>query len=288
MNEIRRQAYLEAMGIDSWFPRYVLPGAAPSHPCAWPLPLPDETSSSPPAGAGVNGAAEPAPGVRASPAEIPGAEAPASRTAAAPASARVPGRPARPQLEDNPRPRRAPTRAGSPAGADGRRAVPRDTVHFRLAFLRCGPLVVLSHLPDLGAERLGGARHRLFLNLLRALGLPTEAARISADSFRWPFAEALLQDAGTDAARLALGAYLEEHIGDEPARVLLVLGEPLAPFVLPPDLVDAAEAGRLLRDEGLRWNVMFSRSLDEMLSVPTLKRDFWRDLAALRPLLTDA
>lgn len=153
--------------------------------------------------------------------------------------------------------------------------------------MRCGAIAVLNQLPFLGRERLGAAQRQLFLNLVKALGLSPDELRIQEESFRWPFAEAMLMDAGAEAARQSLRAYVDEQAGDKPFRALLVLGEQLAPFVLPSGGIEEAEPGRLLRLDGIPWPVLLSRSLDEMLSLPPLKRQVWRDLAALSALSAD-
>ncbi|MBL4820341.1 MAG: hypothetical protein JKY98_05025, partial [Gammaproteobacteria bacterium] len=154
MNETRRQAYLYAMGIDSYFPRYPLPGARPSKiPIIEPIvaaPEPkrrEEIQES----AGLSGRTPP----------INAADA---NTEAEPAG--------KPVNESNP-------------GTD---EIQQGDLRFSLQFFRINDqLAVINEIPYLDDGSSGSSVQSLLLAILKALEI--EPAHLNDPQlFSWPLA----------------------------------------------------------------------------------------------------
>lgn len=193
MLEPRRSQYLQAMGIDIYVPRAVLPGAAPSAACAW-----DESLFAEPEPEPEPAAPEPAPVAAILERAIP-AEAPRRAPAAPP----------------EPEPRRERPAAG---------AVPR----FALGVVTCDRgLLIVDEAPGAGAARADYLR--LLGNVLFAIG--RGGAQLGLDVFLWPMARHPQLDQGADAARETCAAYLNKQIQGRAVDTLLLLGDTAATWV---------------------------------------------------------
>ena len=249
INEIQRQAYLEAMGIQPWFPRYVLPGARPSQQCQWP-----QTASPPAAQADLPPAAP-----------VPAPQAEQLREA----------------LREAPRrPRKDEARAPAPVPASPPMDDQED-IRFRLAFIRAGDgLCIVNQVPAAGPDRLSPGHRALLQSLLAACGRGGDALHFEEAIFRWPFVEGDHVAKGGAAARQALSVWLQQQTAHRPIGLLLMMGEAVAPCVTA-ERRDRLARGRLLEAAGGPWRVLVTRSLDVLLRMPALKREVWRDLRAL-------
>lgn len=271
-----RQDYLAAIGITSWLPRHPLPGAAPSG--EWiqrfsgeradtdfdDSDFPAEESTGQPASAVEQPAATPQPrpsvtsGGRAalaalsddaSVAEIAPRTAPATPAASAP---------------------EPPPRSSA--------AVPVTPPNLKLAFVVVGDLLVVDSLPIRAPRGFSPAHQRLLSGIVRALGIgeaPSSPALLS-----WPMLASQTLDQGPAEALKAVQRKLDLTLQARPLRRALLLGDTAARWVL-----DREEPLESLR--GIRFTlrpevpVVCSCSLSQLLQLPELKAELWRDLQPL-------
>lgn len=241
MLEPWRSRYLQALGVDIYVPRVVLPGAKPALEPAW-----------------DPAALMPAPAVAPVPKAPTAAPAPSQREAIALPTLDLPregGRPA-------PEPR--PTKAAEPSAPTAPTA---SATRFTLTVVQADGVVILDDAPT------GGGRadyQKLLANLLFALGHRPTA--LGFDVFQWPPAVKMPQlDQGEDAARETLSAYLQKRLLG--GGTLLLLGESASRWV-------PAELRQQLTPAPLICGVSLV-SLWTCLREPTTKRQLWQDLRPL-------
>lgn len=263
-HEAQRQWYLRQLGIRSYYPRFVLPGAAPSP--EW------ETS----------GAA-----VKVQPGLAPVAEAPRRTTApAAPASSSERGSQGgslrklladeKPAMTPAPQPSVA---AAPQANTRSQDSETRETPRFRVLLLRAGRgLAICCQVPLQGQAALGAAEQRLLQNILAWLGAGLESSR--PREFPWP-PRGIDPGPGDPVAQASssLFAFLEQGQQEQGFTRLLLMGTTVSEL-----LQNWQEAtGR-----AVPWQAFRCHSPGEMLAQPLLKRDTWQALQALHRLLQSA
>lgn len=197
MEERLRQEYLRRLGIQSYFARHPLPGAATSVF----IPLVEAAKTAMPTGT-VTAVPEQ---------QLPGKASFADRRTEAKVDT-------------------ADSTAGHPVVPARTQQQTLDEVRFQLAFIRVSDellaLVLLPHVQD--TSTLNPAQKALFSNLCRALNLPLQALDYSIKAFRWPFSEASFMDKSEAAARAALNTYLSQLLEDVGFSHLLLLGTNIA------------------------------------------------------------
>ncbi len=263
INEIQRQAYLDAMGVKSYFPRFKLPGAKVSVQCQWPQEV--KVLEDPQSKSRIEiGKEENKPAVVKSEEIIK-------------------------QENKNNIPKESLTNhASNPKDlADSTKiqntsADSADEIRFQLAFIRVDQnICVLNQLPYMNSKHLSALHQSLFLNIVMALKLSQEAVQFDQLPFRWPFSEAEYIEKNETAARQALHAYLGQRMLEKKFTTLVVMGEMAAKFILP-EAINNIESGELNSIEGLPWKIIAVKSLDEMQKIPSLKRGVWKVLSSLQ------
>ena len=290
--ETRRQAYLAAMGVTTYFPRFVLPGA-PAPRVQVQAADPQETEPQAPvlnmpktaleqllekAEAEERDWREPWPQ------QLTQEQEESAETSLisdlSPAADSAQESLAEPQPE-------APL---AQAVANMQDSAREPDLRFRLALIPVSPtLSVIEQLPWLGNGQLPAAHLRLLWHILQSLGLSVTPEHLSALPFQWPILSAAGFDKGAGAARAALRAFVEQHIPAEgsgtghPAQghCLLMLGEGLAQALFAENQESSLASGVLLPLPE-HWQLLTTLSLDQVLRLPTLKSTLWRDLRPLR------
>lgn len=225
MLEPRRQSFLDAMGVVSYVPRFVLPNARPSARCEMPVPPPGDVRSEAPARAappvgGTAGVGPEAPAVR------PAGEA---RQRVEMPSIQAPSAPTKP--------------AAAPPAEAVRFAADLVTTQLGLMFLCEGSL-----RPE---------QKRLVANIAAAFSrhfLPDQEAGLQASRFSWPVLQSAGLAQGADAARDALSANVLAQAERLRMKWVVVFGDGLLPYLdsqlLAQEgvlLVPAAELAELLQ-----------------------------------------
>ncbi|MEX2365934.1 MAG: hypothetical protein WD601_04975 [Pseudohongiellaceae bacterium] len=236
------------MGITSWFPRYILPGAKPSVACRWPESL------------------QPEPG--------PKPESPSP----APASAKIDTGQSRAHtdaIRNSLKEIKSETRQAATVQGTAASAQPQAPIRFKLVMVRLNEAVCLiNQLPHVGGDGLSAVHLRLLRNICHSLSLPLDGDLQEQSGFSWPLTEGMDLAHNTEAAREALHAFVDHKLSDKPCRALLIMGESLQSWLL------AGQPGTL---ENYPGRILVTGSLDQMLRVPAAtKPDVWRQLRTLR------
>ena len=254
--ETRRRAYLQALQLDVWVPRTVLPFAAPSRPEALWVAEPEE----PPVAARV---VRPEPAAKA---------APAAAVVEAPAAAR-------PRIE---MPRPSPVKPAATAVAEPELEQapppPREPApRFALQLLQAGRCLLLLELPT--GDTLGARDPAALLlkDLLRAAGLPDTPRIISEEPIRWP----LLNSGQLDQGPAAAGEFVQSYVSGHQER----LGDGLGLWLIGVAArrcagVEDLQATGVEQDTAL-GTAWLMPGLDILMEEPAAKAALWQ---AMRPL----
>ena len=264
INELQRQAYLSAIGVDCYMPRLLLPGAKPSIRCELPLP----TSA-----ANVRGGAN---------VEVTEVQPVRSATSGAAAiqdllndtvvSRRAGLAPAGESLGD-----------ANPVGGDNAKA-PKSVPRFKLSIVRAGNLLLVDD--GLTGDIDPQSYLRLIHNILQAAG--ANQAPLSIDAFIWPLqgVRGAHVDQSEIAARETLLAYLskqQEHTG---ADYLLLLGDTACRYLLTTNPTHSGESPvQLAPHDHLPLRYLVTCSAAQSMLNPALKSRIWQDLQPLRRIL---
>ena len=277
MNERQRQDYLEAMGIQTWFPRFVLPAAKPSHTCDWDYDdYPVEAFA--PATAME---ATPQPAAAPFPSQDMDYAPPQSHYVPPPAVAPAGGvlkessdilgelgfAKAPEESSDN---KEAKT-------ADGQNAIAKITPAepFRLAALDVSEnCLAIIDLPWSGLNQFTGYHERLLRNILKAVNLPCDQD-LQAGVFAWPMIQ---ETTPVDCkyAQEAVRCFLTNQFGLQRRKTVLLFGRNSGTYLWG----DTFETSRGIQEkDGVTYAI--TCSLGEMMGIPELKAEAWADLKGL-------
>ena len=274
MNELQRQAYLEAMGVDCYSPRLQLPGALPSPLCAMPA-----------------GAAQSAGAVAANALVATPWQAGQGRAAAMQAllgDKLLGDKLLDDKLLDGKPPANQPANTGKElvnagtvdtaaeliaAGSASRQSVPR----FSLSITRANRLLLIDDgLPG----HINPAEYlQLLENIVFAVGAGKQ--QLSIDAFVWPMSRSSQFDQSETAARQMLEAFIAKQINHLNTRYILVMGDTAAQYLSQQPL----PLGELVPHPHLAVQLLRTRSACPLLSDAALKPEVWRDLQPLYRLL---
>lgn len=247
MNELQRQHYLSALGVENYAPRWLLPGAPEPRLCTQ-LPV-------------------------AAPVGEPELVA-APQTAATPA--RAEGAPR--ALSDVIR-QMTDSGDATKSGATASAAAPTPQINpiaqpvvapFTLSIWRSSlPVLVL----DSREPRAAMPTERLVRNLLRSLG-DLDAASVTEEVMACP----LVPKPTPADVRTELSTWLEAELGRRPVKTVLLMGHNAAHYLVPED----AEQEKLLWQwvplPGFEFQALITPSLVDLLREPSHKRTLWRAL----------
>ena len=272
MNELQRQRYLSALGIDTFVPRLVLPCAPPSVPCE----LPEATV---PAAAG--------------PAVMEAVRQPASTataTASGASGADTVGQVLRDMGVAKPTAvRKEPLKAAVPK----QREV-LETIHLHL-WRPADDLIVVDHYHPGDAL----PNHTLLSNMLRLLW-PNDVRIDAGEAIRCPISDKVASLYTREDMQVELQAWLSEELQKTPKAQVWLLGGEAAKYLVRPSTVNTKQpsddksraASRELtgvEPEQLHFkrlplavepsaaaDALVLPSLTDMLNAPELKNKLWR------------
>ncbi len=267
-----RQAYLDAMGIQTWFPRVELPNAGSTRTFEW-------LESPPDTGLPV---IQPITSHNVTKEEV--------STHLEPASAVRPFNAA--EILDTVRPpeNNEPTapRIQQEQTATQQVTTATTTVsNFRLVVVpACSNHLVVADMPYTGLNQFTRFHRRLLRDLLKAIGLhaPSDGP---VREFVWPLENTsghfgLLSQISQDdkAAADAVSAFLRNQFGLPRQKAVILLGQAAARFV-----IDSTRTFEELRGihSGVndQQSIAVSHSLNELMKIPHLKAEAWQDLRSL-------
>jgi len=282
MNEVQRMQYLDALGIDSFMPRRILPNAPALRLC---VPV---TSGAAATSLETVSAAQ-----GASPIAASQAGTPASVVQPAPEPQASPAVDAVAAIEPVPAKVTPAVLEQVAAVTEQVQAEPKmskavvPTPRFSLSLWQVGEqlLVIDSRQPQQALPT-----ESLLSNILLALDFPAGPLP-SAHVVRWPIMENRFETQGADEARGMLSALIAARLETQPAKHLLLMGEEACHYILPSDELADTQAqslsqlqGRLLTVPELAAGlpVIVLPSLTAMLQEPELKAITWQAIQPLR------
>jgi hypothetical protein len=251
--EMLRLQQLQLMGITSYFPRFALPGALPSEPRSWQVEVAPQPTQKP-AAPTQPVLQEPVPIHERRPDfAIHQAEPPAVKAAVA--------------------------QPGPSGKANRSQEIIEDVLSLHLLLIPIdASLCVLNQLPVLAKSQMQERQQKLLDNILLFLG-KRDAAYHSVRTFRWPL-PGMTAITSANAAKSSLMHFLEQFFQESPFGNLLVMGEQGAEWV--------HDAGKLQADNipvQPSWQLLHTYSLDQMLTLPAIKREVWQHLLPLQARL---
>lgn len=245
MNEHRRLAYLDALGVDVLVSRYDLPGAAPTRRLRL-----VETGPSASASESAGHSALIAPSEATDSAQSSPLDTIAVQLAAASAN----------------REKKVDSQDLEPVqSAQARR---NDVPRFSLNLIHSGAWLWLEAVGDIPFRVEQRQLIEAMSNALRVAQLSENASvrqvgRVRMSQFDWPMHNNPQLDSGAEAARMSLAGFLQRNMQQSECQGIVVLGE---------------EASRWLPAQSLDLPIVTTHSTVAMLSDATLKREVWRDL----------
>lgn len=256
MNELQRQTYMQAMGVDCYVPRLVLPGAKASVLCQLPeLPAVPATDSV------SNGAAL-------VPQDQPSVATSVNSNAAMQAL-----------LDDNfltdkKKPVKQQTESGQIRNRTNRELIKPPS--FALTVTSVSRLMLID---ETAPTDINPADYLRYLhNILFALGV--SGADISTVPFSWPMVSNPNVDQSEAAARQTLQAFLNKQVVQSNIHFVVAMGEVATQFVADAPI----STGQIVKHEAMPVPLIFTQSAVRSMIDPTLKATIWHDL---QPLLKE-
>ncbi|MGI9283296.1 MAG: hypothetical protein ACR2PX_27200 [Endozoicomonas sp.] len=259
INERTRQNYLDAMGIQIWFPRQILPNALPPREFDFPE---EELEPAPPSALADT----------LEPTQHP-------ETAMGVSTAKdLLGITSNVETKQEPEPV-APVKQKVVTEVQ-----PIEVSKFRLVTMPANEhCLVVAEMPHSGLNQFSRFHQRLLNDILRAIKMPAENDTLPFSEFVWPLGniglmEHLSQD--DSAAADAVCAYLSNQFGLARRKVVLLFGQAAARFVIDPSRPFSDLKGI---QKGLHSDQHFvvTHGLNELMKLPTLKSEAWQDISPI-------
>jgi hypothetical protein len=262
MNERKRQAYLEAMDIQTYFPRQQLPGAKPSPLYDFPAvsSVVPELAESNQVMTAISAQSERKANGLAAVEELR-ARPPAARKATV-------------------TPIRQPTEVPESANESDSALEQENSLSFTLRYYRINErLAVLDEVPEQGSRQLSKESLTLMQAILKALGQDGLEPNPQAEEFSWPLQGGYsMKNTPRIEAAKAISGFLQMRKETDGFTNLLVFAGQVEDVLLQ---VDASKSARDF-ESSKGYFITVTHSLASMLAVSTLKRDVWQHLQALR------
>lgn len=294
LSNAQKGLYLKEMGIQSYFPRRVLPGAKPSSAYA-PAYL---TGKGEPQNTGATavGAAKDVlqllqPSV---PSHPQASQTPEIKVQAPAAVNKVSEHVQALTASLTTQASKAPVetdKAIEPPKPAQAEATPAQTpIRFAFAFIPINEhLAVITELPWSKSVALTASSQALLAGILKALGIQVEAQHLHPMVFTWPLFEGAGLDLDGESARQTLEGFVAKRLRLRPVQHLLLMAEKGAQFLFPKGYLDGS--ANVLKHPRLDVGVVLTHSLSAMepASDPALtetvnnrKRQTWQTLQPLR------
>ena len=274
--EYRRQQYLAAIGVQSWFARIPLTHAKPSHTCEWPPELrPLAQQERAPVAAPQTQAAH-ATDRKASLADRPPAAPSAglselacmldTETVSAPSD----------QSRNSGNQEQTACLAVPGTSPDPHQKAP-PAPPFRVVAIHLNETTLaLTDMPHSGLNRFTPVHERLLLNIARAARLDIKGP-LHHTMFVWPMAPSMMQ-VEQKYATAALCSFLDTQFGLSRRQTVLLFGPVSTTAARAPFSGDGGEYG-YHRHHTVDYVV--THSLDQLLHQPALKASTWQHIQAL-------
>jgi hypothetical protein len=248
MNELQRQAYMDAMGIDSYMPRLLLAGAKPSTLCEMPISALNSTAVDARTQAPQSTLAQPLAGRR--------------------------GAAAIQALFDEPPQMVARNMTEAVQELVSATVSQQSVPQFSLSIIRAENILLID-------EGMQGDAHpahyrQLLQNILFAVG--AGKPNVVVDDFVWPMARNRQIDQSETAARQTLEAFVVKQVEQLGIRYILLMGNMPALYLGQ----QTASMGEFIQHSRFApAQLLCTHSIYPLLATPSLKRDVWQHLQPL-------
>ena len=255
VNEAQRQAYLKAMGIQVYYPKFTLPGAKPS-------PRYNSIEEQPVLEKRIEGSSK---------SSGPEQQTQSDQHAAQKSDVAI----EQVSVSDN----------GLDANIQPEQIITdNNTLKFSLRYYRINDsLAVIDEWPHLMIGNPSEETLTLLRNILSALEINTDECDFSSKDFDWPLMEGLpLTTEPIEAARQALGGFIAmRHDQDGFCNLLVFAGQ--MEKLLVKKSAKGEQRDYMVEPGGYYFTI--TSSLQMILSHPKLKREVWDQLQKLRKRL---
>lgn len=276
--EQQRRRMLREMGITPWIPRQALPAAAASHAMIFSLANSVEEVSTNDQVSADSAQANTVTMAQVSPVT------PQSNTVAMDQARQMLGqgeKPPSPAENSLTEQNQSATpdvsiidRAGQPP-----EAAPSETLAFNFTWVGVNErLALLAMMPGTDT-RIPSAQRDMMKRMLVALDPRIDTSHLKARLFRWPLPG--LSHVDSSAATNAVNGFVAKQLSDRPAANLLVLSDGVPVF-----LKHSINVGQMGGWEPFNINVLCTHAMHEMVDSPSIKREAWQHMQALRQRLT--
>lgn len=289
IEEQQRHQYLDALGISSWLPRDVLPGAAPSADWIWDFsyPAPDipfaEKGTPGTPVAAVNAALNVDPAAARASLTRSFGSAPKPEVKEALWKKDTPAKPQKPVITPVLEPVADDT--GHNDTAEQRPSKPQP--RFKLALARYGHVLVVDSLPPQSLQDYSKQHDALAAAIVRSVSGTQVTLQGKPSLLPWPaFASPTLPQ-GYDDALQTVQHKLDLLLEKDGIEAVLLLGESAAQMVLDRD-EELSQLSGILFSLRADTKVLATHSLTEAMQVPGIKADMWQQLQPLVKHLHDA
>lgn len=301
MNEVQRQAYLKVMGIQTYFPKSILPGAKRSP--VYEISLQERIKSELATGKQTRGrhsikqdggaGALGSQAMKRSVAAGSNPERPhkAEKLIASPVQAGA-VRQVSSAMDDNPEgsssaPSNEKILKAAATSEENIDLEAGNELRFKLRYFRINEeLAVIDEVPHQKSDRLGVDDKALLQAILAALKTDASECDFRPESFSWPLAENLsMKNHPAEEATRALWGFVKmrQEI-DRFANLLIFAAQADSLLMKQKD----GTGSRDFAAPGSNYFVTVTSSLHSMLACPSLKRDVWQQLQPLRSRLAES
>ena len=289
MNELQRQAYLDVMGVQVYFPRAVLSGAKPS-------PNYDFT---PEQGLATEHRRIEQPG------EVMGGPAAGSVRARVDQELITSLAQSRKKSDSEERAesRKRSISQGPSISSVHEADIPdldTDGLRFTLHYIRINEsLAVIDEVPHQLAKSGSTAAQKLLKSILAALGIDVGMTAFTFESFSWPIkAGLIMRNDPAEEARKALSGFLQMRHETDRFRNLLVFAGQVDSLLVQENAKSEirdfevkgfkTEAEKAAKEDSSAYYMTVTNSLHSLLVHSMLKRETWQQLQALRQRLSNS
>lgn len=165
--------------------------------------------------------------------------------------------------------------------------VSAEAVNFAFAYVPVNEhLAVICELPWARSAVLTPSCRQLLADMLKAIGAPCEADRLSPMVFSWPLSDAGDMPQDVQSARHMLEGFLSRRLKLRAVPHWLLLAEHSAHFLFP--VAEQPPASGLQVHPRFPVQVLVTHSLHAMEAVRDLKRAAWQALQPLKLSLAEA
>ena len=159
-----------------------------------------------------------------------------------------------------------------------------EELRFSLQYFKINDqIAVINEIPHVTSNHSGAEAIKLLKAILLAVGVDSSSCQFEAGQFNWPIAADLPPpDDQQLVARKALLGYIRKRQEEDKFTNLILFCAQIESLLQPSNSASAAHDFEITQHG---FHITVTRSLQAILSVPSLKRGVWQDLQLLKSRL---